>query len=138
HGELMVAQQLDAAVARWADSESMLPGAGTIFGDPTIVSMLALRSGQRVSGELADLNPVWVEGGSIRPDEIVSRIERDGVAAVISPPFGLVNDPYFKAYLFACYGKPRPFFPPQSGPGAGLPSFIMVFDHLQSRIPCSP
>ena len=117
HGELMVAQQLD--VARWVDRESMLPSAGTIFGDPTIVSVLALRSGLRVSGELADLNPVWVEGGSIKPDEVVSRIERDGVAAVISPPFGLVNDPYFKSYLFACYAKPRPFFPPQSGPGAG-------------------
>ena len=134
HGELMVSQELD--VSRWVDRESMLPGAGTIFGDPTIVSVLALRSGLRVSGELADLNPVWVEGGSVRPEEIVSRIERDGVAAVISPPFGLVNDPYFKSYLFACYGKPRPFFPPQSGPGAGLPSFIMVFDHLQGRIAC--
>jgi hypothetical protein len=138
HGEVIVAQQLDDAVARWVDRESMLPGAGTIFGDPTIVSMLALRSGLRVSGELADLNPVWVEGGSVKPEEVVSRIEHDGVAAVISPPFGLVNDPYFKSYLFACYQKPRPFFPPKSGPGAGLPPFIMVFDHLQDRIPCSP
>ncbi|HMF43622.1 MAG TPA: hypothetical protein VKQ32_23270 [Polyangia bacterium] len=136
HGEVMRAQQLD--VARWVDRESMLPGSGTIFGDPTIVSVLALRSGLRVSGELADLNPVWVEGGSVSPAEIVSRIERDGVAAVISPPFGLVNDPYFKSYLFACYSKPRPFFPPETGPGSGLPSFIMVFDHLQGRIPCSP
>jgi hypothetical protein len=134
HGEVMESQQLD--VARWVDRESMLPDHGTIFGDPTIVSMLALRSGLRVSGELADLNPVWVEGGSVRPEEIVSRIERDGVSAVISPPFGLVNDPYFKSYLFACYQKPRPFFPPQSGPGAGLPPFIMVFDHLQNRTPC--
>ena len=83
-----------------------------------------------------DDDPVWVEGGSIKPDEVVSRIERDGVAAVISPPFGLVNDSYFKSYLFACYAKPRPFFPPQSGPGAGLPSFIMVFDHVPGRIPC--
>jgi len=138
HGQLMTAQELDVALARWMDRESMLPSAGTIFGDPTIVSVLALRSGLRVSAELADLNPVWVEGGSIKPEEVISRIERDGVAAVISPPFGLVNDPTFKSYLFACYSKPRPFFPPESGPGAGLPSFIMVFDHLQSRIPCSP
>jgi hypothetical protein len=84
------------------------------------------------------LNPVWVEGGSVKPEEVVSRIERDGVAAVISPPFGLVNDPYFKSYLFACYQKPRPFFPPKNGPGAGLPPFMMVFDHLRDRIPCSP
>jgi hypothetical protein len=138
HGEVMLSQRLDDSVARWVDRESMLPGQGTIFGDPTIVSLLALRSGLRVSGELADLNPVWIEGGSVEPAEVVSRVERDGVAAVISPPFGLVQDPYFKSYLFACYQKPRPFFPPQSGAGAGLPPFIMVFDHLQDRIPCSP
>jgi hypothetical protein len=134
HGQVLRSQKLD--VARWVDSESMLPKGGTIFGDPTIVSVLALRSGLRVAAELADLNPVWVEGGTVRPEEVVSRIERDGVAAVISPPWGLVQDPYFKSYLFACYGKPRPFFPPQSGPGEGLPPFIMVFDHIQSGVPC--
>jgi hypothetical protein len=134
HAEVLRAQQLD--VARWVDSESMLPKDGTIFGDPTIVSVLALRSGLRVSGELADLNPVWLEGGTVRPEEVVSRIERDGVAAVISPPWGLVEDPYFKSYLFACYQKPRPFFPPASGPGDRLPPFIMVFDHIKSAIPC--
>lgn len=138
HGEVMASQELDVALARWVDRESMLPGQGTIFGDPTIVSVLALRSGLRVAGELADLNPVWVEGGSVRPEEVVSRIERDGIAAVISPPYGLVNDPHFKSYLFACYAKPRPFFPPESGPGSKLPPFIMVFDRLPGRIPCSP
>jgi len=134
HAQVLRSQELD--VSRWVDRESMLPKAGTIFGDPTIVSLLALRSGLRVSGELADLNPIWVEGGTVRPEEVVARIERDGVAAVISPPWGLVQDPTFKSYLFACYGKPRPFFPPQSGPGDRLPPFILVFDHLSSRVPC--
>jgi hypothetical protein len=134
HAQVLRSQELD--VTRWVDRESMLPEAGTIFGDPTIVSVLALKSGLRVSGELADLNPVWIEGGSIKPEEVVSRIERDGVAAVISPPWGLVQDPTFKSYLFACYQKPRPFFPPHSGPGDRLPPFILVFDHLRGSVRC--
>jgi hypothetical protein len=138
HGEVARAQELDPA--RWVGGESVLPpkegvGAGTIFGDPTIASFLALESGLRVSSELADLNPSWVEAGTIKTADIVSRIERDGVAAVITPPFGLPQDPYFKSYLLSCYEKPRPWFPPESGPGAGLP-FILAFTHLRTTTPC--
>ena len=138
HGQVARAQQLDPA--RWVGSESVLPpqaATGTIFGDPTIVSFLALQSGLRVSGELADLNPSWVEAGTVKGEEIVSRIERDGVAAVITPPFGLLQDPFFKSYALACYEKPRPFFPPESGPGEGLP-FILAFTHLRGPTPCQP
>ncbi len=136
HGQVARTQELDPA--RWVGSDSVLPTKEktmTIFGDPTIVSFLALQSGLRVSGELADLNPSWVEAGTVKGEEIVSRIERDGVAAVITPAFGLVQDPYFKAYLLTCYEKPQPFFPPESGPGEGLP-FILVFTHLRSTTPC--
>jgi hypothetical protein len=114
----------------------MLPPEGTIFGDPTIVTFLALFTDRRVSGELADLNPSWIEAGAIKPAAVVSRIERDHVAAVVTPPWGLVQDPYFKSYLFACYQKPRPFFPPQSGPGEGLFPFLLVFTHLPGTSPC--
>ncbi len=133
HGQVSRAQQLDPA--RWVGSDSVLPHQGTIFGDPTIVSFLALQSGLRVSGELADLNPSWVEAGTVKGEEIVSRIERDGVAAVLTPPFGLIQDPYFKSYLKSCYETPRPFFPPESGPGEGLP-FILAFTHLRGPPPC--
>jgi hypothetical protein len=133
HGQVARAQELEPA--RWVGSDSVLPNQGTIFGDPTIASFLALEGGRRVSGELADLNPSWVEGGTVKAEEIVSRIERDGVAAVITPPFGLIQDPYFKSYLMTCYEKPRPFFPPESGPGEGLP-FILAFNHLPGTAPC--
>lgn len=138
HGQVSRSQQLDPT--RWVGNESVLPPKeerGTIFGDPTIVSFLALESGLRVSGELADLNPSWVEAGAVKGEEIVNRIERDGVAAVITPVFGLIQDPYFKSYLMACYEKPRPFFPPESGPGEGLP-FILAFTHLppSKQTPC--
>ena len=136
HGQVARTQELDPA--RWVGSDSLLPTkekTGTIFGDPTIVSFLALQSSLRVSSELADLNPSWVEAGTVKGEEIVSRIERDGVAAVISPAFGLVQDPYFKSYLLACYEKPQPVFPPDSGPGEGLP-FILVFTHLRNTSPC--
>jgi hypothetical protein len=65
----------------------------------------------------------------------VSRIENDGVAAVISPPFGLVQNPSFKSYQFACSEKPKPFFPPESGPGEALP-FLLVFTHAEGRARC--
>jgi hypothetical protein len=132
HGQKSRLRQLDVAVT---GLESMLPKRGTIFGDATIVTALALHSGLRVSGELADLNPGWMEAGTVKSEEVVSRIERDGVAAVITPPWGLVQDPYFKSYLFACYQKPKPLFPPQSGPGEGLP-FFLVFTHIQSIASC--
>ena len=106
HGEVSRSYQLDAAVQ--GISGSMLPKQGTIFGDATIVSALALHSGLRVSAELADLNPNWLEAGTVSPEDVVTRIENDGVAAVITPPFGLVQNEYFKSYLFACYDKPKP------------------------------
>lgn len=135
HGQVSRSYQLDSALREI--SESMLPEVGTIFGDATIVSALALRSRLRVSGELADLNPNWLEAGTVKAEDVVSRIETDGVAAVITPPFGLVQNPYFKAYLFACYEKPKAVFPPQDGPGEGL-TFFMVFTHVRGTTSCHP
>ena len=128
HGQVARTQQLDQALREIGDS--MLPKDGTIFGDPTIVSALALHTGRRVSAELADLNPGWLDAGTMKTDDVISRIEADGVASVIGPPFGLVENPTFKSYLFACYEKPKAFFPPKSGPGEGLPPFLLVFTHV--------
>ena len=133
HAQVSRSHQLDAALQ--GIGESMLPRDGTIFGDPTIVSALALRGGLRVSGELADLNPNWLEAGTVGPADVVARIEADGVLAVITPPFGLVQNPTFKSYLLACYQKPKPFFSPESGPGAGLP-FFLVFTHNDGTTRC--
>ena len=133
HGQVSRFQQLDAA--RWVADDSILPKEGTIFGDPTIVSAVALQSGLRVSGELADLNPSWIQAGAIGREEVVHRIERDHVAAVITPPWFLVKDPYFRSYLDACYQQPKVLPLPQSGPGAGLPD-ILIFSHLRSTTPC--
>jgi hypothetical protein len=135
HGQMSRFHQLD--VARLVASESVLPSYGTIFGDPTIVSALALQSGMRVSGELADLNPSWIRTGAVSREEVVSRIERDGVAGVVTSPWFLVQDPYFRSYLAACYQKPKILFPPENGLGAGLPD-IFVFRHIQntSSSPC--
>jgi hypothetical protein len=134
HGQVARTLQLDPALHQIG--ESMLPEDGTLFGDATIVSALALHTGRRVSAELADVNPGWLDAGTMRPEEVVARIEDDGVAAVISPPFGLVENPHFKSYLFACYDKPKPFFPPASGPGEGLPPFLLVFTHVKGTTRC--
>ena len=135
HGEVSRFHQLD--VAQRVAGDSILPKHGTIFGDPTIVSAVALRNGRRVSGELADLNPSWIAAGSVGRRDVVSRIERDGVAAVITPPWHFVQDPYFKSYLLACYQEPKVFLPPERGPGEGLPE-ILVFPHVPGKYPCQP
>jgi hypothetical protein len=77
----------------------------------------------------------WIQAGAIGREEVVSRIERDHVAAVITPPWFLVQDPYFRSYLAACYQQPRALPLPQSGPGEGLPD-ILVFTHIPSPSPC--
>ena len=97
-------------------------------------SALALESGRRVSAELADLNPAWIEAGAIDRADIVARIERDGVVAVVTPPWFLVQDPYFRSYLINCYRRPV-LFGPEGGDGEGLPD-IFVFRHNASPIPC--
>jgi hypothetical protein len=122
---------------QWAAAHTLLPKGETIFGDSIVVSLLALQTGLRVSGELADLNPSWVEAGAVRADDVVSRIEADHVGAVISPPFGLLQDAYFKSYLLTCYQRPSLFSPPERGPGAGLPS-ILFFRRTASDSPCLP
>jgi hypothetical protein len=131
--QLEIYQRLDVAgrIAR----DPVMPAAGTIFGEPMIVSAVALESGARVSGELADLNPNWIVAGAITRDEVVSRIERDGVAAVITPPWFWVQDPYFRSYLSACYAPPKLFHFPDDGPGSGLPD-IAVFRRTATPFPC--
>jgi hypothetical protein len=133
HGQLARFQALDVAwrVAR----DSVLPKTGTVFGDPTIVSAIALDAGRRVSGELADLDLRWLEAGTVNRDEVVSRIERDGVAAVITSPWFMVQDPYFRSYIMACYEVPKVFSAPESGPGSGLFD-IFVYPHKRGISQC--
>src|SRR5262249_13812533 len=50
------------------------PG-GTVFGHPTIASLVALRTGRRVAGDLADLDPRWFLAGSVAREDVVRRIE---------------------------------------------------------------
>jgi hypothetical protein len=133
HGQVSRFQQLD--VARRVASDSVLPKDGTIFGDPTIVSAVALASGLRVSGELADLDTRWFDSGTVSREDVVSRIEHDGVAAVITSPWFMAQDPYFRSYLMACYEIPKIFSPPDNGPGAGLFD-ILVYPHTRGTAPC--
>jgi hypothetical protein len=132
HGQISRFHRTDGLALQVA---SQVPKVGTIFGDPTIASAVALASGMRISGEIADWSPMWIQAGKISRDEIVSRIEHDGVRALITPPWFLVQDRAFSAYLNACYGQPKIISPPEYGPGEGLPD-ILVFPHIQNATPC--
>ena len=133
HGQLARFQRL--GVAGPVAGSLALPKTGTIFGDPTITTAVALYGGFRVSGDLADLNPTWLEAGTVRHEDVVSRIERDGVAAVVTSPWFMAESPYFRAYLMACYEVPTIFSPPDSGAGSGLFD-ILVYRHREGASPC--
>ncbi len=133
HIQLAQLQRLD--VARRVATDPVMPTAGTIFGEPMIATAVALATGLRVSGEMADLNWSWIEAGAITREDVVRRIERDNVSAVITPPWFLLQDAYFRSYLAACYMRPKIFSRPDDGPGSGLPD-IAVFPHAGGGSPC--
>jgi hypothetical protein len=131
HAEMARLQKLDVA-NQVATELATLPKNRSLFGFPTIVSAVALTGGWRVAGELADLAPRWIEQGTVNREEITTRIEQDGVAALVTPPWGFVNTPYFKAYLAACYENPTTI---RHRLGQGVPD-ILVFRHIEKEYPC--
>lgn len=133
YGELAWYQRLDVA-GRVAE-DLALPMNGTTFGDPTIVSALALDGGSRVAGELADFDYRWLEAGTVKHEDVVSRIEGDRVAAIVTSPWFIAQSAYFRLYIMACYEIPKVFPPPESGPGSGLFD-ILVYRHKLGTYPC--
>lgn len=72
--------------------------------------------------------------------DLAVRVDDEGVARgqlppVVTSPWFLVNDPYFRSYLMACYQPPKIFSPPESGPGSGLFD-VFVFRHTPGNSPC--
>jgi hypothetical protein len=133
HGQLARFQRLD--VARQILEDVAFPKIGTLFGDPTIASAVALQSGLRIAGEFADLDSRWLDAGTVSREDVVSHIEHDGVAAIITSPWFIAQSPYFRSYVMACYETPRIFAPPDSGPGSGLFD-ILVYPHKRGESDC--
>jgi hypothetical protein len=105
----------------------------TIFGDTTIASLVALKTGRRVAANLADLDPVWFQTGALSREEVVDNIEKDHVTYVIIGNWHNATDTFFKDYLMHCYHPPKEF--PQRSQGVIPP--LYVFRHLDKR-PCPP
>lgn len=111
-----------------------LPPDKTVFGHSTLAGPVALRSGRRVSGELADLAPRWFSTGVVRREEVLAAIERDSVGLLVTPRFAFVRDPIFKSYLERCFERPS-IFPRAVGPGSGIPD-ILVYRRRDVARPC--
>jgi hypothetical protein len=111
-----------------------LPAGGTIFGHPTIVDLVALETGAKVSAELADLAPRWINNGTVSRAEVVARIEADQVEHFITPAWFYLRDPFFADYLRRCYDQPTTY--PREH-GSGIPR-ILVFRHRSAPRPCFP
>ncbi len=117
-----------------AQLASHLSSSNTVFGYPTLISLVAVRAGLRVSGELADLAPRWIKHGSVSREDIVKKIEADKVGILATPRFAFVNDVFFRGYLQRCYEKPMVLRRRAEGPGRGIPD-ILVF-YRSSKHPC--
>lgn len=133
HAQQAEAERLD--VSRRIAAGLALPRTDTIFGDPTIVSAVALDSRLRVSGDLADLDSRWLEAGSVSHQDVIDRIERDHVAAIVTPPEWVTQSPELMAYVMTCYQLPKVFSPPESGPGSRVLE-IYVYLHKPTGSSC--
>lgn len=109
-----------------------LPNGGTIFGQPTIVDLVALETGAKVSADLADLAPRWIKHGAVQREDVVARIESYQVEHFITPAWFYVHDSFFRGYLRRCYGEPT-IYPRENG--SGIPR-ILVFRHHAEPRPC--
>ena len=118
---LTVAESITAAIG-----PELLPQQ-TLFGFPTITAAVAVKAGRRISGELADLAPRWLQQGTVDRREVVALAERDRVAFFLTPRGFYEHDPFFRAYLAQCYEAPR-LFARALGDGRGVPP-IDVFRH---------
>ena len=98
----------------------------TLFGHPTIVAQVATNANRRVSGELADLAPRWIEMKQITPESIVEQIETDRVRYFVTPHWYYVKDPFFRAYLQRCYGPAQRFPRLAGGEGHGIPELLLL------------
>ncbi|MFO8070227.1 MAG: hypothetical protein R6V85_00010 [Polyangia bacterium] len=93
---------------------------------------MALESGRRVSAELADFAPRWLEQGQVSRESLIARIEADRVALFVTPNWFWTKDPGFSAYLERCYRQPVVFPRKQ---GSGIPR-MLVFEHVDTPRPC--
>ena len=105
---------------------------GTIFGHATIADLVALKSGRRVSAELADFAPRWLVLGLVSRESLIERIEADNVELFVTPNWFWTKDREFSAYLERCYLQPVVF---ERKPGSGIPR-ILVFEHVRGPRPC--
>ena len=135
-GQAMALQKMNVARTIARDLAS-LPADRTLFGHATIVDLVALESGRRVSGEMADLAPRWIRQGTVGRIELTTKVENDGVGALITPRWLLVKDPYFRAYLTRCYQPPTVYPRAQTWEGGGLPDMLVFIRNNLDR-PCLP
>jgi hypothetical protein len=110
----------------------MLRDGDTVFGYPTLASVVALGSGRRISGELVDLAPRWISLGLVSRKSIIESVEADGVRVFVAQAGAFELDSGFRQYLTRCYRPPQ-VIPRATGEGRGIPR-INVFEHIDG--PC--
>jgi hypothetical protein len=136
-GELVHVQNLHVVDVIAHDLDRKMAPGETLFGHGPIVAQAAIAAKRRVAGELADLAPRWIEQGMVSQRSVITKIENDGVGAMITPQWLLVRDPQFHSYLEACYQRPQRYPRARAGDGRGLPD-IYVYLRKQVARPCLP
>jgi len=119
----------EPVVSQRIAADLVAQGHGTLFGHATIVDLVALQTGARISADLADIAPRWFQLGTLSRQSVVEQVEADGVTHFITPNWYYPKDPYFKAYLQRCYAAPE-VYPRENG----IPR-MLVYRHQEQR-PC--
>jgi hypothetical protein len=107
----------------------------TLYGAPVLVTALALSLDRRVSGEMADLAPRWIQLGLVTRQSVIERIEADRVKVLVTPSGSMDKDPVFREYLSRCFGPPTSFSRATEGEGTGIPR-VNLYVRLDAQ--CAP
>jgi hypothetical protein len=115
------ADRVAGVVSGW-----VTPGSSLFGGPPELVSYLALRTGIRMAGQLADLSSEWMVNGTVRRSSVISQLENDRIEVFVASAgdFYLI-DHTFQDYLLKCYSNPIAI-PPVAG---NLMGGLYLFKH---------
>lgn len=109
-GRLQAWDQL-ADVAAFVRRSS--PKDATVFGDQMFGPWVALASGRRVTGELADFSPNWVRFGQVPSAQLQAALRKDPNGVFIATPGFYTSNKEFLAFLTREYrAHQQAFFPP--------------------------
>ncbi|MDZ4694823.1 MAG: hypothetical protein SGI86_06700 [Deltaproteobacteria bacterium] len=83
----------------------------TLFGDSTIVPLVAMEAGVSITGDLVDTNTQRIGAGNLTMAEVLALLDTQPSALVLVGSSGIGSNPELRTYLQQKYGVLRHFTP---------------------------